>query len=367
MDEAQDSVVLDLDDAAPGEHVLQLIGLLIAVIAQAMHPVRPCRPTRPSSPMRRHRAAWLTLLLVLVCRISICASPHAAVARHAVVARSSSDVVAVLRSRGLVQEVTSEELGKVAAAERLSVYCGFDPTADSLHLGNLLGIIVLAWFQRCGHQPVALLGGATGRVGDPSGRSTERPVLSEEEIEGNVRGEAAMPCAPCMQGRPCMRAAEPCALTALPLLLPDFPVWAAIGRLMNDILQRNSPEGSNSVTVVNNLDWFKGISFLSFLRDVGKYARVGTMMAKDSVSSEGGSGEGEGRGRKKPARHPRGEVLRVLLHALDDPRACFASQVRTRMESEQGISFTEFTYQLLQVREGRQAKKSGRVNVRKVI
>jgi hypothetical protein len=96
------------------------------------------------------------------------------------------DVVAILRERGLVQEVTSEELQKVAAAQSLAVYCGFDPTADSLHLGNLLGIIVLSWFQRCGHQPVALLGGATGRVGDPSGRSTERPVLSEEIIEHNV-------------------------------------------------------------------------------------------------------------------------------------------------------------------------------------
>lgn len=75
----------------------------------------------------------------------------------------------VLRERGLVQEVTSEELEKLAAATNLPAYCGFDPTADSLHLGNLLGIIVLSWFQRCGHTPVALLGGATGRVGDPSG------------------------------------------------------------------------------------------------------------------------------------------------------------------------------------------------------
>jgi tyrosyl-tRNA synthetase len=101
------------------------------------------------------------------------------------------DVVSILRDRGLVQEVTSEELQRVALSESVAVYCGFDPTADSLHLGNLLGIIVLSWFQRCGHQPVALLGGATGRVGDPSGRSTERPVLSEEQIEGNVSGK---PC-----------------------------------------------------------------------------------------------------------------------------------------------------------------------------
>jgi tyrosyl-tRNA synthetase len=79
------------------------------------------------------------------------------------------DVVAVLRSRGLLQDVTSPDLAAVSTQEQLLAYCGFDPTAESLHLGNLLGIIVLAWFQRCGHRPVALLGGATGRVGDPSG------------------------------------------------------------------------------------------------------------------------------------------------------------------------------------------------------
>ena len=79
------------------------------------------------------------------------------------------DIVAVLRSRGLLQDVTSPELSIASTQEQLLAYCGFDPTAESLHLGNLLGIIVLSWFQRCGHRPVALLGGATGRVGDPSG------------------------------------------------------------------------------------------------------------------------------------------------------------------------------------------------------
>ncbi|PNW74377.1 hypothetical protein CHLRE_13g606050v5 [Chlamydomonas reinhardtii] len=176
------------------------------------------------------------------------------------------NIVSLLRARGLIQEVTNtEELERAAAAGRLSVYCGFDPTADSLHLGNLLGIVVLAWFQRCGHEPVALLGGATGRVGDPSGRSTERPVLSEEQIEHNV---------------------------------------TSIGNLLRGILVRNSPPDAPAVRVLNNLDWFGSMGFLTFLREVGKFARVGTMMAKDSV--------------------------------------------RTRMESEQGISFTEFTYQLLQ-------------------
>lgn len=92
----------------------------------------------------------------------------------------------VLRSRGLLQDVTSEELRGVAEAEALTVYVGFDPTADAIHLGNLIAVIVLSWFQRCGHTPIALLGGATGRVGDPSGKSAERPVLSDEVIERNV-------------------------------------------------------------------------------------------------------------------------------------------------------------------------------------
>lgn len=82
-------------------------------------------------------------------------------------------------------QVTAEDdLRAAASSRRLRAYCGFDPTADSLHLGNLLGIIVLSWFQRCGHEPVALVGGATARVGDPSGRSTERPVLTEEQASG---------------------------------------------------------------------------------------------------------------------------------------------------------------------------------------
>ncbi|KAF5830713.1 hypothetical protein DUNSADRAFT_14119 [Dunaliella salina] len=189
------------------------------------------------------------------------------------------NVVRTLKERGLVQDVTSEQIEHLMVSQSVPVYCGFDPTADSLHLGNLLGIIVLSWFQHCGHQPVALLGGATGRVGDPSGRSSERPILTEEKIEGNVK---------------------------------------AIGQLLGDILRRNSQQGANTsngsgsqdgpplrdVKVVNNLDWFGPMSFLTFLREVGKFARVGTMLSKDSV--------------------------------------------RTRMESESGISFTEFTYQLLQ-------------------
>ena len=79
------------------------------------------------------------------------------------------NIVKILRDRGLLQEVSSPDLERLASQETFPVYCGFDPTADSLHLGNLLGIVVLRWFAICGHTPVALLGGATGRVGDPSG------------------------------------------------------------------------------------------------------------------------------------------------------------------------------------------------------
>jgi len=175
--------------------------------------------------------------------------------------QASGNVVQILRERGLVQDVTGDGLERLASESRVSVYCGFDPTADSLHLGNLLGIIVLSWFQRCGHTPVALVGGATGRVGDPSGKSAERPVLSEETIEGNVRGIAAT-------------------------------------------LERLLKAGDSKPMIVNNLEWYSGMSFLDFLRDVGKHARVGAMLAKDSV--------------------------------------------KTRFNSDTGISFTEFTYQLLQ-------------------
>ncbi|KAI3426284.1 hypothetical protein D9Q98_008657 [Chlorella vulgaris] len=175
------------------------------------------------------------------------------------------DVCAVLRSRGLLQDVTSPDLATISSQEQLLAYCGFDPTAESLHLGNLLGIMVLAWFQRCGHTPVALLGGATGRVGDPSGKSAERPVLSEELIERNVKG---------------------------------------IELTLRTLLQPPPGSGLPEPLVLNNLDWFGGMGLLTFLREIGKYARVGTMLAKESV--------------------------------------------RKRMESESGISYTEFTYQLLQ-------------------
>eukprot|EP00899_Mesostigma_viride_P027938 jgi/Mesvir1/8329/Mv12592-RA.2 len=195
------------------------------------------------------------------------------------------NVIQLLRARGLVDNVTSDELERLASTSSLCVYCGFDPTADSLHLGNLLGIIVLSWFQRCGHTAVALMGGATARIGDPSGKSTERPMMSDETIDANIQGIQRV-------------------LHRL-LMLPHLP-----GTL---------PAGTPPPLFLNNLDWFGRMGMLEFLRDVGRYARVGTMMTKDSV--------------------------------------------RTRLESEQGISFTEFSYQLLQGYDFVHLRKHHGVNV----
>ncbi|MCE5294671.1 MAG: tyrosine--tRNA ligase [Chlamydiales bacterium] len=174
----------------------------------------------------------------------------------------TENIVDVLASRGLLDSITHEEL-KTASNKPLKVYCGFDPTSDSLHVGNMVAIMGLAWFQRCGHQPVAIVGGATGMIGDPSGKKQERSLLDEETLAKNMRG---------------IQKNLEYILTADPTL--PAPIF------------------------LNNYDWFKNFSFLSFLRDVGKHFRVGTMMAKDSVKG--------------------------------------------RMESEEGMSFTEFSYQLLQ-------------------
>lgn len=161
----------------------------------------------------------------------------------------------------MLESITSDNLRSLASSNEktLKVYCGFDPTAESLHLGNLLGIIVLSWFLRCGHQAVALIGGATARVGDPSGKSIERPELDIDTLENNILG---------------------------------------ISKTFSTIF------GSSNVVILNNYDWWKDFSFLDFLKQVGRFARIGTMIAKESV--------------------------------------------KKRLESEQGLSFTEFSYQLLQ-------------------
>ena len=148
-----------------------------------------------------------------------------------------------LKWRGMIHDImpgTQEQFAK----EMTSAYIGFDPTADSLHIGSLVQIMILVHLQKAGHKPFALVGGATGMVGDPSGKSKERNLLDEETLNHNLK---------CMQAQ-------------LEKFL-DFDC------------------GENSAEVVNNFDWFKEFSFLDFIRDVGKHMSVNYMMAKDSVKS----------------------------------------------------------------------------------
>ncbi len=172
------------------------------------------------------------------------------------------NIIEYLQARGFIDAMTSEELAKVCD-KPIKVYCGFDPTAESLHVGNLLGIMALAHFQRFGHTPVIILGGATGRIGDPSGKSHERPLLEIETIRSNINS-----------------------------IRTHFEqVLKFDGSLSRPLL-------------LNNDDWYRNFGVIDFLRDVGKHFRLGPMLAKDSV--------------------------------------------RTRFESEEGMSFTEFSYQLIQ-------------------
>lgn len=156
-----------------------------------------------------------------------------------------------LRWRGMLQDMmpgTEEQLDK----EITTGYIGFDPTANSLGVGNMVQVMTLLHFQRAGHKPIALIGGATGMVGDPSGKSRERNMLSEEDLQHNLD----------------------CQRKQLEKFL-DFDC------------------GENSAEIVNNYDWFKEFSFLGFIRDVGKHLTVNYMMAKDSVKKRL-DGEGEG-------------------------------------------------------------------------
>jgi len=171
-----------------------------------------------------------------------------------------SALIEELKWRGLIHDVTpgtDEQLEK----EITKGYVGFDPTADSLHIGNLVPIMLLTHLQRSGHKPVVLVGGATGRVGDPSGKTQERQLLSVEDIEQNL---------------------------------------AAVKGQLESFLDFG--DGPTDAITVNNYDWFKDITFLDFIRDAGKHISINYMLAKDSV--------------------------------------------KTRLES--GMSFTEFTYQLIQ-------------------
>jgi tyrosyl-tRNA synthetase len=156
-----------------------------------------------------------------------------------------------LRWRGMVQDLmpgTEDQLNR----EMTTGYIGFDPTADSLHIGSLAPIMLLYHLQRAGHRPIALVGGATGMVGDPSGKSEERNLLSEEALQKNMAG----------------------IRTQLEKYL-DF-----------------DPSRPNSARIANNYDWFKSMGFIEFLRDVGKHITVNYMMAKDSVKKriEGDTG-----------------------------------------------------------------------------
>ena len=176
-----------------------------------------------------------------------------------------SDFISDLQWRGLLADCTDLDglRKRLATGQPIAVYCGFDPTGDSLHVGHLMGQLTLARFQRAGHHVIALAGGATGMVGDPSGRSSERNLLTREQLAHNIA----------------------CIKAQLSRLL-DFNVAA------------------NPARLVDNADWIAPFSFLEFLRDVGKHFSLNVMLAKDSVKS--------------------------------------------RMEGDSGISYTEFSYQLLQ-------------------
>ena len=154
----------------------------------------------------------------------------------------TTNFVEELRWRGMLHDImpgTEELLNKEVTAG----YIGFDPTADSLHIGSLIPIIILMHFQKAGHKPIALVGGATGMIGDPSGKSAERNLLDEEALNRNVAG---------VKGQ------------------------------LERFLDFNS-ETSNGAELVNNYDWMKEFSLIDFVRDIGKHLTVNYMMAKESV------------------------------------------------------------------------------------
>lgn len=155
------------------------------------------------------------------------------------------DIINELKWRGLIQGMTDEEnLEKHLNENQVTLYCGFDPTADSLHIGHLLPVMMLKRFQKAGHRPIALIGGGTGMIGDPSGRSAERSLNTTEVVEGYAN---------------------------------------SIKNQLAGLL--NFDTGENAAVARNNRDWLEKISFIDFLRDVGKHFTVNYMLAKDSVSS----------------------------------------------------------------------------------
>lgn len=174
----------------------------------------------------------------------------------------SDNILATLRERGLIYQTTETGLEE-ALQQPVSYYCGFDPTADSLHVGNLVPVFLMAHLQRAGHRPIIVVGGGTGMIGDPSGKSAERTLQTPEQVERNVAA-----------------------------------LKSQLGRFL-------SFEGGNAAIMVDNGDWLNNMKLTEFLRDIGKHFTVNAMMAKESV--------------------------------------------KNRLENrEQGISFTEFSYMLLQ-------------------
>ncbi|MGA3146219.1 MAG: tyrosine--tRNA ligase [Acidimicrobiales bacterium] len=171
-----------------------------------------------------------------------------------------------LRFRGLIHQVTDAQLERHLDSDRLTAYSGFDPTADSMHVGHLLQVCNLRRLQLAGHRPIAVAGGGTGFVGDPGGKSEERSLLSEEALQSNLEG---------------------------------------IRRQLEHFLDFDRDDGSGQALLLNNAEWLRPMSLFEFLRDVGKHFTVNQMVAKDSV--------------------------------------------KTRLaRADQGISFTEFSYMLLQ-------------------
>lgn len=168
-----------------------------------------------------------------------------------------------LEARGILKQVTDPALEKALNSGPVTLYCGFDPTSDSLHVGSLLPLLTLKRFQKAGHRCIAVVGGATGMIGDPSGKTQERSLLGPDQLESNVKG-----------------------------------IRGTVARFLDF-------DGAAPATLTNNADWFREISYLDFLRDIGKHFTVNHMVAKESV--------------------------------------------RARLEDrEHGISYTEFSYMLLQ-------------------
>jgi len=172
-------------------------------------------------------------------------------------------VIDILEERGFVEQITDTGMREAAATQTIKCYVGFDPTARSLHLGHVIPVMGLAHFQRTGHIPIALVGGGTGMIGDPSGKTVERQLLSKDDVEENAR------------------------------------------RLRNQLSKFFSFDGPRAALLLNNAEWLMPLKLVDFLRDIGKHFSVNSMIAKESV--------------------------------------------RWRLEERgQGISFTEFTYMLLQ-------------------